>query len=101
MDAIIKGVKEGVVSEEVINKSCRRVIAWKLKYLPNFSQDKGGQDKKEPEGDNSSTLIIVFSIIGGLIIIGLVIFLIVHFKRKNRLKNLEDGSLGILSNDRN
>ena len=39
---IITAVKSGDINEEIINKACRRVIAWKLKYLMNF--EKSGEN---------------------------------------------------------
>ena len=33
LDAVIKAAKEGKIKEDLINKACRRVIAWKFKYL--------------------------------------------------------------------
>lgn len=33
---VIIAVKSGDISEDIINKACRRIISWKLKYLLNF-----------------------------------------------------------------
>ena len=37
---VVLAVKSGEISEDIINKACRRIISWKLKYLLNFKPDK-------------------------------------------------------------
>ncbi len=80
-----KAVESGDIKEEIINKACRRIIAWKLKYLSDIENEEA---EEEPNGDNQeepknySTLIIVCSIFGSLIIIGAIIILIIYFKKK-------------------
>ena len=80
-----KAVESGNIKEEIINKACRRIIAWKLKYLSDIENEEA---EEEPNGDNQeepknySTLIIVCSIFGSLIIIGAIIILIIYFKKK-------------------
>ena len=37
---VLSAVKSGEISGDIINKACRRIIAWKLKYLLNFQPDK-------------------------------------------------------------
>ena len=44
---VINAVKSGNISEEIINKACRRIIAWKLKYLLNFDPDEGEESEEE------------------------------------------------------
>ena len=36
LNEVIKAVQSGDIEEDLINKACRRIIAWKLKYLLNF-----------------------------------------------------------------
>ena len=35
-----KAVESGDIKEEIINKACRRIIAWKLKYLSDIENIK-------------------------------------------------------------
>ena len=65
--AVIEATENGTISNETINTACRRVIAWKLKYLM--------AQKEEP---SSPVLIIVLSIVG-LIIIVVVALLLAKF----------------------
>ena len=79
LQEVIDAVKSGDISEEIINKACRRIIAWKIKYLGDTP----------PKVDTTAFLIVFFSIFGGLLLIGLVVFLIMYFKNKNSI-NLND-----------
>ena len=36
LNEVIKAVQSGEIEENLIYKACRRIIAWKLKYLLNF-----------------------------------------------------------------
>ena len=70
--AVIEAVKNGTISEDTINTACRRIIAWKLKYI-----------KDEPK--KSYTLIIILSVAGGVIVLGIIGFILykcVFSKRK-------------------
>ena len=185
LEAVINAVESGEISEDIINTACRRIIAWKLKYLLNFDPDEGeeseeeegkeeeskekeskeeeSEEKKEeskekeskeeeneekeeerkeekkeekeeeskeeereekeekgesredkeeeeteseethgsdtePKEDDSKTLIIVFSVLGSVVVIGVIIFLIYWFKFRGRKKNVVDVSdVGLLS----
>ena len=94
--SIIDAVKSGNITEEVINTACRRVIAWKLKYLLNFNPDEDGE-KEEPKDDNN-TLYIILGVVGGLIIICIVIILIVHFRKKSSSDIEKISGIGLLEN---
>ena len=37
---VIEATKSGNIDEDLINKACRRIIAWKLKYLLNINLNK-------------------------------------------------------------
>ena len=43
-NAVIKAAKEGIISEDIINTACRRIISWKLKYLMNYSPESDETD---------------------------------------------------------
>ena len=93
---VIEAVKEGNITEEVINKACKRVIAWKIKYIidnpkrENIDPSDEPSDPSKNEGDGSdNTWVIVGSILGGLVVIIIVVFLIVHYKRKKDMAENE------------
>ena len=96
---VIEAVKEGNITEEVINKACKRVIAWKIKYIIDNPKreniDPSDESSVQPdppkqEGDGSdNTWVIVGSILGGLVVIIIVVFLIVHYKRKKDMAENE------------
>ena len=96
---VIEAVKAGNITEEVINKACKRVIAWKIKYIIDNPKreniDPSDESSVQPdppkqEGDGSdNTWVIVGSILGGLVVIIIVVFLIVHYKRKKDMAENE------------
>ena len=79
-DALILAYEEGVIKEDVINTACKRIIAWKFRYLNET--EKGKEDETKP---NYTTLIIVSIVLGVLIVGALIVFLILFLK--NRKKN--------------
>ena len=36
LDDVIEAANDGDISEDIIDKACKRIIAWKLKYFLNF-----------------------------------------------------------------
>jgi len=85
LDAVIKAAKEGKIKEDLINKACRRIIAWKFKYL-NATEAVPDEEEEKPE---SKTLFIVIGIVGGLIVLGGIIALVMFLMKKNK-NNLKD-----------
>jgi len=90
-NAVIEAIHKGDIDQEIINKACRRIIAWKLKYLnnsiseyePDNETDNVPVKKPEPKpSTNNSVLIIILSLFGAIIIIAVVVFLILRFKKK-------------------
>ena len=75
LNAVIEAVKNKTISEETINTACRRVIAWKLKYLMGR---KGDSDDSKDEGGTSFGLIISLVIVG-VIIIGISLFFLFKY----------------------
>ena len=75
---VIEAVKNGTIKEETINIAVRRVIAWKLQYLPRYYSK---EEKKEDE-PKSHTLAIVLGVIGGVIVIAIIVFVYLCFIRK-------------------
>ena len=57
-DALMKAADDGKITEETVDKACKRIIAWKFKYL--------NAKEREP---NYTTLIIVASVLGVLILV--------------------------------
>ena len=77
-DAVIEAYKSGKIYEATINSACKRILAWKLKYLLNHEP----QPQPEPE-DKDNTYLIIISVVLGLIIVGaLITFLIIWIKNK-------------------
>ena len=46
-EAVVKAVKSGDIAESLINKACRRILAWKLKYLLNHAPDYPEEEEEE------------------------------------------------------
>ena len=77
-DAVVKAAKEGKIKEDIINKACKRIIAWKFKYLNVTSLP---DEEEEPD----YTVLIIVIIILSIILIGAVIFFaIMYFKNKSK-----------------
>ena len=107
-DAVVKAYKAGNISENIINMACRRIIAWKLKYTINTTYNKdesseepdaGSSTDNKPENtDDNTALIVVFSLIGSLIVIGLIIFFIMYYLRKSRQFDMDKAAdIGLVS----
>ena len=75
-NALMEAIKDGSISEAVVNKACRRIIAWKYKYLIPGKE-------KEPE-NNHTTLIIVSIVLGVLILGALIVFLVLYLKNRKK-----------------
>ena len=78
LKAVIEAVKNKTISEEIINTACRRVIAWKLKYLMDKENGGGGAEGENKNGGNH-TILFVGLIIGGIIIIGIIVFFLLKY----------------------
>ena len=89
LEAVIQAVESGDISEEIINTACKRIIAWKLNYSLNFGESDEVVPDTEPDKDDSKTLIIVFSVLGSVIIIGVIAFLIYWFKFRNQENKID------------
>ena len=49
LNAVINATNNNIISEEIIDKACRRVIAWKIKYLINSEKDDEKEEEEEKE----------------------------------------------------
>ena len=76
----MKAADDGKITEETVDKACKRIIAWKFKYL--------NAKEREP---NYTTLIIVASVLGVLILGAVILFLILWLKNR---KKRDSESLG-------
>ena len=82
LEAAIEAVKNGTISEDTVNKACRRILAWKIKYLGA---------KYEEENDHSALIICLFIV--GIIIFGFIIFIALKlcvFKRENNSDSIDN-----------
>ena len=103
-EAVINAVKSGDIVESLINKACRRVLAWKLKYLLNHEPQPQPTDENKPEekeDDPNYTVLIIVSIFLGIIIIGALVFFLIMWlrnKSKNDKKEFEgiDAEAGLM-----
>ena len=107
-DAVIKAYKNREISENLINNACKRILAWKFKYLmKNDSQHIEPSDEPveptgvpieptgkpveptskpaKPEENKCNSALIVLLVLLGVIIVGVAITLVIIL-RKNRLK---------------
>ena len=84
-DALIEAVHSGVIKEEVIDTACKRIIAWKFKYL--------GAKERKP---NYTTLIIVSIVLGVLIVGALIVFLILFLKNRKKKALRDENSEEVL-----
>ena len=80
-DAVIDAIKKKDISEEIINTACKRIIAWKLKYLLNH--EPSYEEKKEDEPD-ATTLIIVLIVLASLVVGAIIFFLIMWLKNRTK-----------------
>ena len=103
-EAVINAVKSGDIVESLINKACRRVLAWKLKYLLNHEPQPQPTDENKPEekeDDPNYTVLIIVSIFLVIIIIGALVFFLIMWlrnKSKNDKKEFEgiDAEAGLM-----
>ena len=72
-DDLMKAADDGKITEETVDKACKRIIAWKFKYL--------NAKEREP---NYTTLIIVASVLGVLILGAVILFLILWLKNRKK-----------------
>ena len=85
LNAVIKAAKNGIISIDTINKACKRVIAWKIKYILNSNENKGN------DGDNKdNTILIICLVVGGLLLIGIILYCI---SKKCLCKNSKDDNI--------
>ena len=84
-DALIEAVHSGAITEDVINTACKRIIAWKFKYL--------GAKERKP---NYTTLIIVSIVLGVLIVGALIVFLILFLKNRKKKALRDENSEEVL-----
>ena len=77
-DAVVKAAEEGTISTDIIDKACKRIIAYKLKYI-NFKKEE--EEEEEPD----YTLLIIVLIILSILLVGAAIFfLIMYFRNKSK-----------------
>ena len=100
LSAVMEAVKNGTISDDTIYKACRRIIAWKLKYLINDENEEEEEDDDDEDDDNNTSLIICLTIVG-VVVLMIFIFLILKFYvfKKNKSKGTIDESLTAVENN--
>ena len=100
-DSVVQAVKNGNISEEIINTACKRIISWKLQYLDSekinknnlkINDNNGTIDEDDIEkinryysksNSNNTSLVIVLCVVFGVVIIFAIIFIgRIYFKKK-------------------
>jgi beta-N-acetylhexosaminidase len=102
LTAAIDAAKNGTISNDTIEKACKRIIAWKLKYIGKIPIDdeengekggeeekggKGGKEGKGGKGGNGNAILIISLSIVGIVILGVIIYVILQcfvFKKKSK-----------------
>ena len=90
LEAVKEAYKSGNIKEEIINRACKRIIAWKLKYILFRDPDKEDEEQEEPD---STVLIITVSALGVILVGTLIFFLIMYLKNKNKKSDVDEGGL--------
>ena len=88
-DAVLKSYHDGKIDADLINKACRRIIAWKIKYLGATVPEKKEDEKKD---DNDPTVLIIALISLGVLIVGACIFFLVMYLVKKYKNNNDNES---------
>ena len=70
-DAVIKAYEDGKIDKNLIDTACKRILAWKFKYLYNHDKD-------------NTVLIIIASVLGVIILGGLIAFLVMWLKNRSK-----------------
>ena len=52
---VLNATKNGEIDEKIINKACKRIIAWKLKYLGHFGPDESSSSSSSHSSSSSSS----------------------------------------------
>ena len=95
--AVKEAYKSGDIKEEIINKACKRIIAWKLKYILFREPEKEDEEsdyvvfkKSIIKGKKKNTaLIITLSVLGVILVGTLIFFLIKYIKNKNKRSDVD------------
>ena len=90
--AVKEAYKSGDIKEEIINRACKRIIAWKLKYILFREPEKEDEEsdyvvfkKSIIKGKKKNTaLIITLSVLGVILVGTLTFFLIKYIKNNNK-----------------
>jgi len=96
LDATIAAVKNETISMDTIEKACKRILAWKIKYLgAKYIEDDGqspdggkgedggkdpedGKDKKENKPESDHTLLVIILSLVCVIALGIIIYFVVR-----------------------
>ena len=91
LSAVIKAAKNEKISIDTINKACRRIIAWKIKYLLESKENKGNNndDNDNDNDNNDNTVLIICLVVGGIIIFGIILYFI---SKKFLCKSSKEGN---------
>ena len=92
LEAAIEAVNNKTISIETINTACKRIIAWKLKYLlgdnGNDNDDDDYDEDKDDDDKDNLVLVICLSIVG-IIVLGIIFYFLLKFCdfKKNKVNS--------------
>ena len=94
LEAALDAINNKTISIKTINTACKRIIAWKLKYLIGEDGDDGendsdNDDDKDNDDDNDHTVLVICLTIVGIIVVGIIIYFLLKFFvfKKNQINS--------------
>ena len=91
LEAAIEAVNNKTISIETINTACKRIIAWKLKYLlgDNGNDNDDDYDEDEDDDDKDNLVLVICLSIVGIIVLGIIFYFLLKFCdfRKNKVNS--------------
>jgi len=81
LNATIEAVNNNTISMDIIENACKRIIAWKIKYLGvRYIEDdeKGKGEDKISEPDSDNTVLIIILTLVCTIVLGIIIYFVVR-----------------------
>ena len=79
------------ISIETINTACKRIIAWKLKYLlgDNGNDNDDDYDEDEDDDDKDNLVLVICLSIVGIIVLGIIFYFLLKFCdfKKNKVNS--------------
>ena len=81
LSVTLEAVNNNTISMDIIENACKRIIAWKIKYLgARYIEDdeKGKGEDKISEPDSDNTVLIIILTLVCTIVLGIIIYFVVR-----------------------